>query len=105
MAMSCSLISRSLARIRFATDVLGNLRDTVDTTGFVKVTRTVEQRQLDTRHLRKTFIALHLIESSWQVDVFKGSGRLIKELEAVPADLKVAQLFGDDDLEDHRRLM
>jgi len=73
----------------------------VDTTGLVKVTRTVEQRQSTPATFAK-LVALHLIKPCWQIERVKRRARLVKELEAVAADLEVAQLFGDDDLEDHR---
>ena len=79
--------------------------DAVDAGRLVKVAGAVQQRQFDAGHLGEAGIALHLVELIGLVDAREGLGRLVEKLEAVAADLEIAQLLRRDDLKHHGGLV
>ena len=57
------------ARIGFGADVLGDLRDSVNSSGLVKVAYAVEQRKFDAGYIGKSGVALHLAHQFGRIDL------------------------------------
>ena len=53
-----------------------DLRNSIDATRLVKISRAIKQRYFDARDVRETLVALESIEPIWPIDSAKGAGGL-----------------------------
>ena len=93
------------ARIGLVANVLDDLRYPVDAARLVKIADAVQQGEFHASDICKAGIALYLLKMIGVIDLLERLRLLVHKLDAMAADLKIAQLPGRDHLEYHGGLM